>query len=392
MIQEPTMRDFVSNRVQSIPPSGIRKFFDIAATMDDVISLGVGEPDFVTPQRILRAGIESLEQGHTHYTSNSGTIELRETIARYLNRLYHIEYDPESEILVTVGVSEALYLALNAVINPGDEVIIPEPCFVSYAPEVVLAGGAPVIIDTVVENAFQVTGAQVQAAITDKTKGVLIGYPNNPTGAVMTRERLGEIATLAETHDLLVFSDEIYDRLVYGIEHTHFATLPQMRKRTVVLGGFSKSHAMTGWRLGYAVGPAEIIAAMRKIHQYTIMSAPTTAQYAVAAMLDKSDEDVEAMRAEYDRRRRLMVDGFNELGLACFEPRGAFYTFPSIRAAGMDDITFAETLLQQEQVAVVPGTAFGQSGTSYVRACYATAYDQIEEALERLHRFMQRHG
>jgi aminotransferase len=386
------MRDFVSDRVQSIPPSGIRKFFDIAATMDDVISLGVGEPDFVTPQRILRAGITSLEQGHTHYTSNSGTIELREAIARYLNRLYHIEYDPESEILVTVGVSEALYLALNAVVNPGDEVIIPQPCFVSYAPEVVLAGGAPVIIDTVVENAFQVTGAQVRDAITDKTKGVLIGYPNNPTGAVMTRERLSEIATVAETHDLLVFSDEIYDRLVYGIEHTHFATLPQMRKRTVVLGGFSKSHAMTGWRLGFAVGPAEIIAAMRKIHQYTIMSAPTTAQYAVAAELNEAEEDVGTMRAEYDRRRRLIVDGFNELGLACFEPRGAFYTFPSIRAAGMDDMTFAETLLQQEQVAVVPGTAFGQSGAGFVRACYATAYDQIEEALERLHRFMQRHG
>lgn len=386
------MRDFVSNRVQSIPPSGIRKFFDIAATMDDVISLGVGEPDFVTPQKILRAGIESLEQGHTQYTSNSGTIELRETISRYLNRLYGIEYDPENEILITVGVSEALYLALNAVVNPGDEVIIPEPCFVSYSPEVMLAGGAAVTIDTVIENAFQVTGAEVESVVTSKSKGLLIGYPNNPTGAIMTRERLAEIANVAEKHDLFVFSDEIYDRLVYGTEHTHFATLPNMRKRTVVLGGFSKSHAMTGWRLGYAVGPSEIIAAMRKIHQYTIMSAPTTAQFAVAAMLEEADEDVETMRTEYDRRRRLMVNGFNELGLTCFEPRGAFYTFPNIRAAGMDEMTFAETLLAEEQVAVVPGSAFGQSGAGYVRACYATAYDQIEEALKRLHRFMQRHG
>lgn len=386
------MRDFISDRVQSIPPSGIRRFFDIAATMDDVISLGVGEPDFVTPETILRAGITALEQGHTHYTSNSGTIELREAVARYLERLYAIAYDPAHEVLITVGVSEALYLALNALINPGDEVIIPQPCFVSYAPEVVLAGGVPVIIDTVVTNDFQVTGAEVAAAITDKTKALLIGYPNNPTGAVMPRERLSEIAALAEQHDLFVISDEIYDRLVYEVSHTHFATLPNMRPRTVVLSGFSKSHAMTGWRLGYAVGPEAVIAAMRKIHQYTIMSAPTTAQLAVADTLEAADEAVEQMRAEYDRRRRLMVDGFNNLGLDCFEPRGAFYTFPNIRAAGMDEMTFAETLLQEEQVAVVPGSAFGQSGAGFVRACYATAYDQIEQALERLHRFMQRHG
>ncbi len=386
------MRDFVSDRVQAIPPSGIRKFFDIAATMDDVISLGVGEPDFVTPDSILRAGISALEHGHTHYTSNSGTIELREAIARYLDRLYKINYDPVDEVLITVGVSEALYLALSAILNPGDEVIIPEPCFVSYAPEVSLAGGVPVIIDTVVANDFQVTGAAVEAAITPKTKALLIGYPNNPTGAVMTRERLGEIAAVAEKHDLFIISDEIYDRLVYGIEHTHFANLPNMRPRTVVLSGFSKSHAMTGWRLGYAVGPEAIIAAMRKIHQYTIMSAPTIAQFAVADALDDADDAVEQMRSEYNRRRRLMVDGFNNLGLACFEPRGAFYTFPSVAAAGMDEMTFAETLLQEEQVALVPGSAFGKSGTGFVRACYATAYDQIEEALERIHRFMQRHG
>jgi aminotransferase len=386
------MRNFVSDRVQSVPPSGIRKFFDISATMDDVISLGIGEPDFVTPDVILRAGIKSLKHGDTHYTSNSGTLELRQAVVRYLQRLYGIAYHPESEILITVGVSEALYLTLNAVLNPGDEVIVPQPCFVSYTPEVVFAGGVPVVINTVVENDFQVTGAQVEAAITPKTKAILIGYPNNPTGAVMTRERLSEIATVAEKHDLLVISDEIYDRLVYGIEHTHFAALPNMRPRTVVLGGFSKSHAMTGWRLGYAVGPAEIIAAMRKIHQYTIMSAPTTAQMAVADTLDTADEEVEKMRAEYDRRRRLLVNGFNDMGLTCFEPRGAFYAFPSVAVSGMNEEAFAETLLKEERVAVIPGTAFGDSGAGYVRACYATAYEKIEQALERMHHFLQRHG
>jgi aminotransferase len=386
------MRNFVSDRVQSVPPSGIRKFFDISATMDDVISLGIGEPDFVTPDVILRAGIKSLKHGDTHYTSNSGTLELRQAVVRYLQRLYGIAYHPESEILITVGVSEALYLTLNAVLNPGDEVIVPQPCFVSYTPEVVFAGGVPVVINTVVENDFQVTGAQVEAAITPKTKAILIGYPNNPTGAVMTRERLSEIATVAEKHDLLVISDEIYDRLVYGIEHTHFAALPNMRPRTVVLGGFSKSHAMTGWRLGYAVGPAEIIAGMRKIHQYTIMSAPTTAQMAVADTLDTADDEVEKMRAEYDRRRRLLVNGFNDMGLTCFEPRGAFYAFPSVAVSGMNEEAFAETLLKEERVAVIPGTAFGDSGAGYVRACYATAYEKIEQALERMHHFLQRHG
>ena len=386
------MRNFLSDRVESVPPSGIRKFFDISATMTDVISLGIGEPDFITPDVILRAGIESLKQGHTHYTSNSGTVELRQVISQYLQRLYGIEYDPETEILITVGVSEALYLVMNAALNPGEEVIVPQPCFVAYTPEVVFAGGVPVVINTVVENHFQVTGAEVEAVVTPRTKAILIGYPNNPTGAVMTRERLCEIADVAEKHDLLVISDEIYDRLVYGIEHTHFATLPNMRARTLVMGGFSKSHAMTGWRLGYAVGPASLIAAMRKIHQYTIMSAPTAAQFAVSATLATAEEDVEAMRTEYDRRRRLIVNGFNELGLTCFEPRGAFYAFPNVTATGMDEQTFAETLLKEERVAVIPGTAFGESGAGHVRACYATAYGKIEEALERMHRFLQRHG
>jgi aminotransferase len=387
------MRQFISQRVMSVPPSGIRKFFDISATMDNVISLGIGEPDFVTPQAILQAGIHSLEHGHTHYTSNSGTLELRQAISAYLNRLYGIEYDPASEILITVGVSEALYLVMTAILDPGDEVIIPQPSFVAYAPEVVFAGGVTVPIPTVVENDFQVTAAEVEAAITPRTKALLIGYPNNPTGAVMTRERLAELAAVADKHDLLVISDEIYDRLVYGdFQHTHFATLPNMRPRTVVLGGFSKSHAMTGWRLGYAVGPEAIIAAMRKIHQYTIMSAPSIAQLAVADTLAHVEDDVQHMRAEYDRRRRLIVSGFNELGLNCFEPLGAFYAFPNIAASGMDDTAFSERLLEEERVAMVPGSAFGDSGAGFVRASYATAYEKIEEALERLRRFMQRHG
>jgi aminotransferase len=293
---------------------------------------------------------------------------------------------------VSVGVSEALYLVMNAVLDPGDEVIVPQPCFVAYTPEVVLAGGVPVVIETSVANDFQVTGAEVEAAITPRTKAILIGYPNNPTGAVMTRERLAEIAVIAEKHDLLVISDEIYDRLVYGIQHTHFATLPGMRARTLVLGGFSKSHAMTGWRLGYAVGPVDLIAAMRKIHQYTIMSAPTSAQIAVADTLERAEDEVERMRLEYDRRRKLIVQGFNDLGLKCFEPRGAFYAFPNIRASGMDEQAFAETLLQEERVAMVPGSAFGACGAGFMRASYATAYEKIEQALERLGRFMQRHG
>ncbi len=386
------MRNFVSQRVQSIPPSGIRRFFDIAATMDDVISLGIGEPDFVTPEPLLRAGIASLEAGQTHYTSNSGLIELREALSEHLNRLYGVHYDAEKEILITVGVSEALYLALNAILDPGDEVIVPEPCFVSYVPEVVLAGGKAVTIATHVEHHFQVTAAAISAAITPRTKALLLSYPNNPTGAVMSRERLLEIAKVAEKHDLLVLSDEIYDRLVYGVEHVCFASLPGMRERTITLGGFSKDYAMTGWRIGYAAAPADILAAMRKIHQYTIMSAPTMAQIAALAALKEGEPFVKEMVAEYDRRRRLIVKGLNELGLPTFEPLGAFYAFPSITASGMDENTFAEALLQEERVAVVPGTAFGASGAGFVRASYATSYEKIEEALERIARFMRRHG
>lgn len=386
------MRNFISARVAQTPPSGIRKFFDIAATMKDVISLGIGEPDFVTPAPILEAGVASLKRGETAYTSNSGTLELRSALSRHLNRLYGASYQADDEILITVGVSEALYVAMTAVIDPGDEVIIPEPCFVSYAPEVSFAGGVPVTVPAYVEDQFQVTAETIAAAVTDRTKAILLGYPNNPTGAVMTRAVMAEIAAVAEKHDLLIISDEIYDQLVYGIEHVCVPTLPGMRDRTILLGGFSKDYAMTGWRIGYACASPDLLAAMRKVHQYTIMSAPTTAQAAAVAALEQGDVHVQMMRQEYDRRRRLIVDGFNTLGLDCFEPRGAFYAFPSVARSGMSSDAFAWTLLEEEEVAVVPGEAFGESGSGYVRAAYAQSYQKIEEALNRIESFMRRHG
>ena len=386
------MREFVSKKVQAVPPSGIRRFFDIAATMEDVISLGIGEPDFTTPPAIVRAGIASLESGETHYTSNSGIAELRIALAEHLERLYGLRYDPEKELLVTVGVSEALYLAFAATIDHGDEVIVPQPCFVAYNPEVVLAGGVPVNVRTHVHDDFQLLASDVEEALTARTKALLLGYPNNPTGAVMTRERLLAIARVAEEHDLLVISDEIYDRLVYGVEHTCFATLPGMRERTILLGGFSKAYAMTGWRIGYAAAPAELLGAMRKVHQYTIMSAPTTSQFAAVEALRNGESDVQEMRARYDRRRRLIVDGLNSSGLTCFEPKGAFYAFPSIAAIGMTDEEFSERLIMEERVACVPGSAFGACGAGHVRCSYATAYDKIEQALERMARFARRHG
>ena len=386
------MRKFISRRVAQAPPSGIRKFFDIAATMEDVISLGIGEPDFVSPDPILQEGIASLSRGETQYTSNSGTIELRTALSHHLMQLYSLRYDPEDEILISVGVSEALYLAMTALIDPGDEVIIPEPCFVSYAPEVTFAGGTPVTVATYVEDDFQVTAETVAAAITPRTKAILLGYPNNPTGAVMTRKIMQEIAAVAEQNDLLVISDEIYDRLVYGVEHTCIPSLPGMRDRTILLGGFSKNYAMTGWRIGYACANPDLLAAMRKVHQYTIMSAPTTAQAAALVALEQGESHVQEMRREYNRRRRLIVDGFNTLGLDCFEPRGAFYAFPSIAASGMSSDEFAMRLLEEEEVAVVPGDAFGPSGAGFVRASYATAFEKIEEALNRFERFMRRLG
>ena len=385
-------KKYLSKRVAGLKPSGIRKFFDIAATMKEVISLGIGEPDFTTPRPILDAGIRSLQAGETHYTSNSGKMELRQGIADNLERLYGVKYDGATEVIATVGVSEALYLTFVALLNPGDEVIIPTPCFVAYQAEVYLAGGIPVEIPCKMENNFQVDPDQVRAAITPRTKAIFIGYPNNPTGAVAERETLMEIAKIAIEHDLMVVSDEIYDRLVYGFKHVCFPALgEEIKQRTVLLGGFSKSHAMTGWRIGFAAAPEEIIQGMVRIHQYTIMSAPTTAQDAAIEAL-KADFFVDEMVAEYDRRRKLIVGGLNKLGLTTFEPRGAFYAFPNIKASGMDSETFAEKLLLEEHVAVVPGDAFGAGGSGFVRCSYATAYERIEEALRRMEKFMQRHG
>ena len=384
------MREVLAQRIRSVPPSGIRMFFDIIATMDDVISLGVGEPDFVTPASITQAGIQSLQRGETSYTSNAGLMELREELSAYLENLYGVHYDPSEELLITVGVSEALYLALLSVVDPGDEVIVPEPCFVSYRPGVIFAGGTPITVEAKVENGFQITGADIERAVTPRTKALLIGYPNNPTGAVMSRERLTEIAEVAEKNDFLVLSDEIYDRLVYGVEHVCFPTLPGMKERTILLGGFSKSYAMTGWRLGYAAAPAEILGGMRKAHQYIIMCAPITAQKAGIEALRHGEEAVQEMLREYDQRRRVIVDGLNTIGMPCVEPKGAFYTFPSIRNTSLSSEEFSEGLLCEQKVAVIPGTAFGECGEGFVRCAYATSLVQIEEALGRMEDFVRR--
>jgi aminotransferase len=383
---------YLSQRVAGLKPSGIRKFFDIVATMKDVISLGIGEPDFTTPEPIIQAGVRALHAGETHYTSNAGLIELRQAIAARLEQLYRIAYDPASELIVTVGVSEALYAALTAVLDPGDEVIIPTPCFVAYQAEVILAGGTPIELPTFAVDNFQVRPESLRAAITPRTKALLIGYPNNPTGAAGVREVLLEIAKIAEAYDLVVISDELYDRLVYGTQHVCFPAFPGMRKRTILLGGFSKNYAMTGWRAGYAAAPADILRGLLRVHQYTIMSAPTMSQAAALEAINNGDEYVEQMRQEYDRRRKLIVGGLNELGLPTFEPLGAFYAFPNITASGMSDEEFSQKLLEEEKVAVVPGSAFGAGGAGFVRCSYATAYEKIEEALHRIDHFMRRHG
>jgi aminotransferase len=392
-MQEVTSVQRLSKRVAGLKPSGIRKFFDIAATMKDVISLGIGEPDFTTPKPILEAGIRSLQNGETHYTSNWGKLELRQAIADNLMKLYGVTYDPTNEIIATVGVSEALYLTFVATLDPGDEVIIPTPCFVSYQAEVILAGGVAVEVPAHEENDFCIDPAEIRKALTPRTKCIFIGYPSNPTGAVATREVMLEIAKIAEEHDLLVVSDEIYDRLVYDFEHVCFPALDEsLKHRTILLGGFSKDYAMTGWRIGYACGPADIIQGLVRIHQYTIMSAPTTAQDAALVALQSGEPYVQEMVAEYDRRRRLLVAGLNRLGLHTFEPRGAFYAFPNIQASGMSDEDFAEKLLREEHVAVVPGNAFGPGGEGFARMCYATEFSKIEEALHRMEKFMSRHG
>ncbi len=383
----------LSQRVAGLKPSGIRKFFDIAATMKDVISLGIGEPDFTTPRPILDAGVRSLQAGETHYTSNSGKMEVRQAVADNLKKLYGVSYDPVNEIILTVGVSEALYLTFTAILDPGDEVIIPTPCFVSYQAEVILAGGIPVEIASCMEDNFQLDPDEVRKAITPRTKAIFVGYPSNPTGAVATRETLNRVAQIAVEHNLLLVSDEIYDRLVYDFDHVCVPALgEEIKKRTILLGGLSKAYAMTGWRIGYACGPADIIKGLVRIHQYTIMSAPTTAQDAALEALTHGEKYVQEMVAEYDRRRRLIVGGLNKLGLITFEPRGAFYAFPQIKASGMDDETFCESLLKEEHVAVVPGNAFGAGGEGFVRCSYATAYEKIEEALHRMEKFMSRHG
>jgi aminotransferase len=336
--------------------------------------------------------MRSLGDGETHYTSNSGILELRQEIIHNLERLYGVYYDPVTEIVITVGVSEALYLAMTAILNPGEEVLIPTPCFVAYQPEVILAGGVPIEIPSRVQDNFQPNVEAMAEAVTTRTKAILIGFPNNPTGAVASRETLMEVLQIAEKYDLVVVSDEIYDRLVYDFSHVCFASLPGARERTLTLGGFSKAYAMTGWRIGFAAGPAEILKGLLRIHQFTIMSAPTTAQFAALEALQIGEEHVQEMVAEYDRRRRLIVGGLNQLGLPTFEPHGAFYAFPQINVTGMDDETFAEKLLGEEKVAVVPGSAFGAGGESFVRCSYATAYEKIEEALKRIESFMHRHG
>ena len=384
--------NYLANRVANLKPSGIRKFFDIVATMEDVISLGIGEPDFVTPSPIIKAGIKALKHGETHYTSNAGLFKLREAIANHLNNLYQVTYEPGSEIVVTVGVSEALYLALTAILNAGEEVIIPTPCFVSYQAEVILAGGVPVEMPSDVKDNFMLDPVKIERAVTPKTKAILIGYPNNPTGAIASREILQKILEIAKRHNLVIISDEIYDQLVYGIEHVCFASLPEAKERTILLGGFSKDYAMTGWRVGFATAPAELLQGLLRIHQYTIMSAPTISQEAAFAALQTGAEYAAQMRDEYNRRRKLIVGGLNNLGLPTFEPLGAFYAFPNIAVTGMDDETFAEKLLEEERVAVVPGSAFGTGGEGFVRCSYATAYEKIEEALHRIEHFMQKYG
>lgn len=380
----------LSRRAVAIKPSGIRKFFDIAAEMDDVISLGVGEPDFKTPWNIRRAGIESLERGHTWYTANSGLIQLREAACGYLKRRFTLEYNPRKELLITVGGSEAIDIAIRALVEPGDEVLVVEPSFVCYTPIAELAGGVPVPIATRAEDAFRLTPEQLKAAITPRTKLLILPFPSNPTGAVMRRAHLEAIAEVLRGTNIMVLSDEIYAELTYGDErHISFAEIDGMKERTILVQGFSKSYAMTGWRLGYAAGPAPVIAQMTKIHQFSIMCAPTTSQYAAIEALKNGDADIEEMRGQYDMRRRLLVDGLNRMGLDCFSPEGAFYVFPSIRSTGLSSNDFCMRLLEAERVAVVPGDAFGESGEGFVRISYSYSVNHLLEALKRIDRFLK---
>jgi aminotransferase len=389
MTAELIVRERLAERVRAVPPSGIRKFFDVIATMPDVISLGVGEPDFTTPPQVIEEGVRSLRSGRTHYTSNYGTIELRRALAAHLERMYGVSYNPDNEICITVGASEAVAATMAAIVDPGDEVVLHEPSYVAYQPSIIFNGGSPVLVSTTAETNFELHPDALEAAITSRTKVLFLGYPCNPTGAVLSRGTLQAVADIAARHDLLVVSDEIYDRLVYGgHQHTPIGSLDGMRERTVMIGGFSKAYAMTGWRVGYVCAPREILEGIVKVHQYEIMSAPTVAQDAAVVALKGAEPDVQRMVAEYDRRRKMFVAGLNEIGLPTVEPHGAFYAFPSIRPSGLTSDEFSERLLYEHKVAVVPGNAFGPSGEGHVRATLATSYEQLEESLVRIRRFM----
>jgi aminotransferase len=383
-------QSLLSGNVKSLKPSGIRKFFDILEEMDDAISLGIGEPDFVTPWHIRDAGIYSLEKGFTKYTGNAGLTRLRKEIAAYLNRRFSLDYNYKDQIIVTVGGSEAIDLTIRALVNPGDEVIIPIPSFVCYGPITTLACGKPVYVETKVENEFRLTAEELRAAITPKTKLLILPYPCNPTGGIMEKKDLEAVADVLRGTDIMVLSDEIYAELTYGQRHVSLANIPDMAERTVVVNGFSKSHAMTGWRMGYVCGPSPVIIQMLKIHQYAIMSAPTTSQYAAIEAMSEGDGDAEAMRRDYDYRRRFLLDGLRSLGMDCFEPKGAFYMFPCIQKTGLSSEEFCEKFLLEEKVAVIPGGAFGASGEGFVRMCYASSIANIAEALERLGRFLKK--
>lgn len=384
------MKDKLSKTASSLPPSGIRKFFDIVTEMKDAISLGVGEPDFDTPWSIREEGIYSLEKGKTFYTSNSGLLELREAICAYQKRRLGLEYDYKEECLVTVGGSEGIDLALRAIINPGDDILIAEPCFVSYQPIVTLAGGNPISIPLQAKNEFRLTPEEIEEKVTPNTKAIMISFPTNPTGAVMRKEHLEAIAEVILKHDLIVISDEIYAELTYGGDHVSIASLPNMRERTIIINGFSKAYAMTGWRMGYVLAPKDVLDVMTIIHQYAIMCTPTTSQYAALEAANNCDDDVDMMKRAYNQRRRLMVEGFRNMGLECFEPEGAFYAFPSIKKTGLTSEEFATQLLYDQEVAVVPGTAFGECGEGFIRCSYAYSVDELKLALERIGIFVEK--
>ena len=381
----------LSQRIQNVPPSGIRKYFDLLDSMEGGISLGIGEPDFPTPWHIRNAGIQSLEKGFTKYTPNAGLSDLRKAISEYMKRRFDLEYAPVGQILVTVGGSEGLDLALRCIVEAGDEVIVPTPSFVCYGPLTTMTHGVPVLVETKAENDFRLTAEELRAAITPKTKAVVLPFPNNPTGGIMGKEDMEALAQVLRGTDIMVIADEIYAELTYGQKHFSIANIPDMYERTIVVNGFSKAYSMTGWRMGIVCGPKEIIGAMTKLHQYGIMSAPTTSQYAAIEAMRNGDEDIEHMREEYDTRRRFMLDGFHKLGLECFEPKGAFYMFPCIRSTGLTSEQFCEQLIREEKVAVIPGSAFGPGGEGFVRACYAASMENLAEALRRIERFVSRH-